>query len=84
MFEAWESLGDHYFEDDRIQIAEIDCEPELNKQVCKGFDVDAYPSLIMFKNGLKVEKYLEDRAVTDLINYADKFINEIVTVKDET
>lgn len=83
MFEAWEALGDHYFEDDRIQIAEIDCEPKLNKQVCIGFDVDAYPSLLMFKNGKKMDKFLDDRTIDELVVYADKFIKENETVKDE-
>lgn len=83
MFEAWESLGDFYFQDDRILIAEIDCEPDLNKEVCKGFDVDAYPSLLMFRNGVKSEKYLGERTKDDLVEYADKFIKETI-VKDET
>jgi hypothetical protein len=83
MFEAWESLGDHYFEDDRIQIAEIDCEPELNKQVCQGFGVDAYPSLLMFKGGFKADKYLDERTLQDFVNYADKFIKDTKNVKDE-
>jgi hypothetical protein len=101
MFDAWESLGDHYFEDDRIQIAEIDCEPDLNKQVCKGFGVDgliqcsfvvsfhqlsfiAYPTLLIFKNGAKADKFLEERTKDELVNYADKWIKEMTTVKDET
>lgn len=82
MFEAWENLGDFYFQDDRILIAEIDCEPELNKQVCKVFGVTAYPSLFIFKNGIKDEKYLGERTKDALVKYADKFIK--AAVKDET
>jgi Thioredoxin len=84
MFEAWEKLGDFYFEDDRILIAEIDCEPALNKEVCKGLGVDAYPSLLLFRNGVKEEKYLEERGEADLIEYVDKVIKNIMVVKDET
>jgi hypothetical protein len=101
MFDAWESLGDHYFEDDRIQIAEIDCEPNLNKQVCQGFGVDgliqcafiesfhnlsytAYPSLIIFKNGFKADKFSDERTKDKLVNYAHKWIKEMTAVKDET
>lgn len=84
MFDAWENLGDFYFEDDRILIAEIDCEPELNKEVCKGLGVDAYPSLIMYRNGVREEKYDGERTNDDLIMFVDEYIKKPAIVKDET
>lgn len=42
IFDIWENLGEHYSNDKRILIAEMDCEPDKNKKVCKSFKVSGY------------------------------------------
>lgn len=81
IFELWESIGDHFAEHPNIQIAEVDC--ERNKDLCKVFKVTAYPTLLMFKNGVKYERYIGTRSKKDLIEYIENFIND-GKIRDET
>jgi thioredoxin-like negative regulator of GroEL len=57
-------------------IAEMDCEPEKNKKICKSFKVTGYPALIFFKDGKKFEKYIGERKLEELKIYVDDFLRE--------
>lgn len=81
IFDVWENIGDHYAYNNSIMIAEVDCEDY--KSLCRNFKVREYPTLIMFKNGVKFEKYVGLRTKEDIIEYIDSFLKHQITVKDE-
>lgn len=60
-------------------IAEIDC--ESYKSLCQKFKVREYPTIIMFRNGFKFEKYVGERTKPDFVSYVQDVLGE---VKDET
>lgn len=62
-------------------IAEVDCEDY--KPLCRSFKIREYPTLIMFKDGVKFEKYVGLRTKEDIIEYIDNFLKNPVAVKDE-
>lgn len=59
-----------------MKIAEMDCEPDKNKKVCKSYKVTGYPALIFFKDGKKFEKYIGERSKEELIIYVNDFLRE--------
>lgn len=81
MFDVWENLGEKYSNDKRFVIAEMDCEPEKNKKVCKSFKVRGYPALIMFKDGVKYEKFIGERKLDDFVTYVEDFLREEAEIK---
>lgn len=83
IFGLWEDIGEHYEDNNDILIAEIDC--ESYKSICKNFKVRSYPLLIMFKNGVKHERYDGERKKSNIIAYVDGYLNQTKgNVRDET
>lgn len=62
-------------------IAEVDCEDY--KSLCRNYKVREYPALIMFKDGVKFEKYVGLRTKEDIIDYIDSYLQNPVALKDE-
>lgn len=52
---TWNDLGKFYENDDGIKIAKIDCTE--NSAECSKFEVRGYPTLLLIKDGKKIEKY---------------------------
>lgn len=52
------------------------CEPEKNKKVCKSYKVRGYPALIIFKDGVKYEKFIGERKLEDFVTYIEDFLRE--------
>lgn len=73
MFDEWEGFAEKYFKNKSILVAEIDCEPY--KKLCQKFNVRRYPAIIMFKNGKKFEKYVDERKKDDFIAYVEDVLN---------
>lgn len=83
IFDTWESLGDHYAYNSSVLIAEVDCEP--NKSLCKSFKIYEYPTLVMFRNSKKFEKYIGKRTKEELIEYVDDYLaGASSNIRDET
>lgn len=55
-----------------ILIADIDC--GKFKPTCQSFNVQEYPTLIVFRDGKRFEKYVGPRTSDAIKNYVDKFI----------
>lgn len=84
MFEAWESLGEHFWNNKNIRIAEMDCDPPENKKICKKFKVDQFPMIFMFKEGIQGKLYDGSREKEDLVSYIEQFLGELEPKRDET
>jgi thioredoxin-like negative regulator of GroEL len=84
MFDDWESLGERYSNDSRVLIAEMNCDPSSNKKICRKFDVDRYPMIFMFKDGVQGDLYDRKRSKKEFIKYVEDFLKESDTGRDET
>lgn len=84
MFNTWESLGEHYANSKKVKIAEMSCRPKKNLKVCRTFDVDRYPSYVLFKHGKK-EKHTSGRKTKkNLVHYVEHLLKkESSVIKDE-
>lgn len=84
MFETWENLGEHYANSKKVVIAEMNCGPKKNLKVCRSFDVDRYPTYVLFKNGEKEKTISGRKKKKDLIEYVENLIKESSITRDET
>ncbi|KAL5014742.1 hypothetical protein ScPMuIL_009012 [Solemya velum] len=70
----WDELGKK-MADKEVSIAKVDC--TKHNDLCKKFEVRGYPTLIMVKNGVKMDDYRGGRDINSLSIFAEKFL-EIV------
>lgn len=67
MAAAWSMLAKSYAPVDEVTIAEVDCTKVY--EICKKFDVNGYPTIILFKDGEKVEDYAKPRKLENFIEF---------------
>ena len=72
MKQAWNDLAQVYKTNEKLKIAEIDC--IISTELCTSNHIDAYPTLILYKNGQKVSDYLNAR---DLISFTNFLKNHL-------
>lgn len=83
MFETWENLGEHYANNNKVVIAELNCEPKKNLKICRSFGVHRYPSYILFNNAEKEKKVSGRKKKKAFISYVEHLIKKTLTTKDE-
>jgi len=70
MAPAWDELAKAFEDDDRVSIGRVDCTSE--RDLCETHGVRGYPTLLLFVNGQKDDKYQGSREFKDLFSYATK------------
>jgi len=65
----WEQLA-YKAESATVKIAEVDC--SKYGKLCDQNKVDGYPTLILFKNGKRVQEYPGKRTVSELLAFVQK------------
>lgn len=74
---TWEDLGKKFATKENIVIAKVDCTMENNKELCNEQEVDGFPTLLLYKDGEKIEEYNGSRALEDLYEFVGKhFIHD--------
>lgn len=66
----WEELARRTDDLNNVKIAEVDC--HHSQKICDAQGIDGYPSLVLFKNGKKVEEYAGKRTLKEFLNYINK------------
>lgn len=84
MFLTWEYLGEHYANNNKVVIAELDCTPKKNLKVCRAMDVGHYPTYILFKNGQREKKMSGRQQRFDLIEHVEDLLDGSAILRDET
>lgn len=70
MAPAWDQLAKALEDDDHVSIGRVDC--TLDRDLCSSHEVRGYPTLLLFVNGMKEEKYQGGREFQELFAYASK------------
>ncbi|KAI4457365.1 protein disulfide-isomerase c17h9.14c-related [Holotrichia oblita] len=69
---TWEELGKKLLHDNSVNIVKVDCTLEVNKELCKEQEVDGFPTIYLYKNGLKISEYTGNRSLEDLVEFVMK------------
>lgn len=64
---TWEELASSVSDMEGVTIAKVDC--TLNKEICSENGVRGYPTLFLFKDGKREEKYSKGRDLESLKSY---------------
>jgi len=84
MAPAWDELAKAFEDDDQVSIGRVDC--TLDRDLCSTHGVRGYPTLLLFINGIKEEKYQGGRDFQELFAYAskqgEKFADAKLNAKD--
>lgn len=71
---TWEDLAKIYADDKNIFISKVDC--TQNQQICSNNAVRGYPTLILFKDGQKIDDYSGQRELDDFKTYLQKMTSQ--------
>lgn len=70
----WNSLA-HHFSDQRVTFEKIDC--ANHRDFCGSQMIYSYPTLVFYKDGIRLEKFDGERNINNLINF-------VITMKDKS
>ncbi|BES92610.1 unnamed protein product [Nesidiocoris tenuis] len=66
---TWEVLGKKFSSYKKISIAKVDCTLDVNKQLCNEQEVDGFPTLLLYKDGEKIDEHTGARGFEDLYDF---------------
>ncbi|KAL3891459.1 hypothetical protein ACJMK2_003721 [Sinanodonta woodiana] len=66
---TWDELGKKYADVEEIKIAKVDC--TQSHDLCFEYNVKSYPTLLLFRNGAKIEEYLKERDLDALSQFVE-------------
>jgi len=67
----WEKLGDSFEDNDEINVAKVDC-TEV-KSLCGKHEVEGFPTLKLFRNGVLLSEYDGERDLEGLIKFVKQY-----------
>ncbi|CAH1773728.1 unnamed protein product, partial [Owenia fusiformis] len=67
---TWDELSKKFSNNNNVNVAKVDCTE--HKQLCKKYDVGGYPTLLLFKAGVKIDEYHGSRDLEAL----DTFVRD--------
>ena len=74
----WEQLAAHFSSDPNVHISKVDCTRETG--TCQQFEVKGYPTLLLFMNGVMVEKFSGSRDLESLVQFIEEVMVQEVSI----
>jgi len=72
---TWEELAQQLNTEGEVKIAHVDCTQDDNKELCTDQEVEGYPTLFLYRNGLKISEYNGSRVLEDLLEFIKRHIS---------
>uniref|UniRef100_A0A2M4A5E6 Putative disulfide-isomerase tiga n=1 Tax=Anopheles triannulatus TaxID=58253 RepID=A0A2M4A5E6_9DIPT len=66
---TWEQLAEKFTGRDGVRIAKVDCTVDGNKELCGEQEVNGYPTVFLYRDGVKVTEYHGHRSLEDLYEF---------------
>lgn len=71
---TWNSLREKFHNHNIVNIFKVDCNSESNKDLCNSEKIDSFPTLFIYKDGVKISEYVGTRSIEDLTDFVNKHI----------
>ena len=65
----WSELAEHFKTANDVHIIKVDCTEET--ETCQQNGVKGYPTLVLFEDGLSIDKYSGARTLEALVDFVD-------------
>ncbi|CAL7952314.1 unnamed protein product [Xylocopa violacea] len=70
----WKDLGKKFLTNDNVKIVKVDCTLDVSKELCNEQEVDGFPTLYLYRDGLKVSEYNGARNLDDLYEFVMNYV----------
>ncbi|XP_017883710.1 thioredoxin domain-containing protein 5 [Ceratina calcarata] len=67
--QIWKDLGKKFVTDDNVKIIKVDCTLDVSKELCNEQEVDGFPTLYLYRDGVKVSEYIGAPILDDLYEF---------------
>ncbi|XP_065651970.1 thioredoxin domain-containing protein 5-like isoform X1 [Hydra vulgaris] len=67
---VWNQLATRFKHNKKVKIAKVDCTTE--KEICKKQNIQAYPSLHLYKDGVLIKQYNKERTLKSLVSFIEE------------
>lgn len=72
MAPIWDKLANK-FTQSTVKIAKMDCSTNAAKTLCQNENIDGFPTLMIYKNGLRVTEYNGARDLDELYHFVQRY-----------
>lgn len=69
MAPTWDDLAGKFIGNNMVKIAKVDCTVSDNKELCSEQEVNGFPTIYIYKDGIKQSEYLGSRSLEDLYDF---------------
>lgn len=73
MTQTWKDLANKLKAYESVRIADLDCTESVH--TCETQNIEGYPTLILFVNGIQVSNYQNDRSLESLENFVLSYLH---------
>ncbi|KAG9427993.1 thioredoxin domain-containing protein 5 [Apis mellifera carnica] len=70
----WKDLGKKFLTNENVKIVKVDCTLDISKELCNEQEVDGFPTLYLYRDGLKVSEYNGARNLDDLYEFIMTYV----------
>jgi len=73
---TWEELAKKFEDNDEVTVGHVDCtaDDNVNRELCNAHGVNGFPTLNIYKDGVKAEEYSGKRDLAELSAFIEKHL----------
>lgn len=73
MAPTWDELATKFVGNHLVKIAKVDCTISDNKELCSEQEVNGFPTIYIYKDGVKKNEYTGKRSLDDLHEFVTRY-----------
>ncbi|VEN62586.1 unnamed protein product, partial [Callosobruchus maculatus] len=70
----WDNLAEKFGKTNDVHISKVDCTLTANKQLCNDENIEGFPTLILYRDGIRISEYSGTRTLEDLSDFVSKHL----------
>lgn len=73
MMQTWQDLALKHKDNSKLRIGDVDC--TINVELCMNQNINGYPTLVLFKNGDRIDEYAGHREIDLFEEFLNKYLH---------